>query len=241
MMLLNRDSFVAARTLIDEVIREAPGYGEAYALAADWHGISAVEGWSTNKAHDIAELERLARTALGIDRSNLRALVSYAYRRSLHYRDHAGAMDLFRQALDIAPSSATAWTLSGCCMAFAGNAAEAIRRARRALELSPNDRESYKFFYTLCVAYYTAGDYEQAAYWGQKALAEKAVWRGAGGFTAASLAALGRLSQAREIAVQDMASSPERTVSRIVAALPFEDAARRMLYGQHLHAAGFPD
>jgi DNA-binding SARP family transcriptional activator/Tfp pilus assembly protein PilF len=241
LMLLKRDSFAAARILIDEIIRDDPGYGEAYALAADWHGISAVEGWSTNRARDIAELERLARTALVIDRSNLRALVSYAYRRSLHYRDHAGAMDLFRQALDIAPSSAMAWTLSGCCMAFAGDAAEAIRRATRALELSPNDRESYKFFYTFCVAYYIAGDYEQAAYWGQKALVEKAVWRGAGGFTAASLSALGRLSQAREIAARDIVSSPERTVSRIVEALPFEDAARRMLYGQHLQAAGFPD
>jgi DNA-binding winged helix-turn-helix (wHTH) protein/tetratricopeptide (TPR) repeat protein len=238
---LERKSFDTARTLLDEIITEDPGYGEAYALAADWHGISMAEGWSNDHAADVAAVEHLTRTALHLDSGNVRALTAYAHRRSLLYRDHAGAMELFGKALDTAPSSAMTWALSGCCLAFAGDGAESVRRAFWALQLSPRDREAHKFFYVLCVAHYTQGDYERAAEWGLKAIDEDTVWQAAGGFTAASLAALGRHREAREVANQTMIWAPKRRVRRTVASLAYRDPRRRELYGQHLRAAGFPD
>jgi DNA-binding SARP family transcriptional activator/Tfp pilus assembly protein PilF len=240
-MLLNRDGFGQAKMLLDEVIQEDPGYGEAYALAADWHGLMVGEGWSANRAGDVAAIERLSKIALTLDNSNLRALVSYAYRRSFNYRDHVGAMQMFDQALDVAPSAANAWALSGMCVAFAGDATEAIRRASRALELSPYDREAYKFYHALCVAHYTADDYERAAEWGKRALGEKTVWRGTRGFTAASLAALGRLREAREIVAQIRAVAPTRRIGAVIDELAYQDVGRRRRYGEHLISAGFPE
>lgn len=238
---LNRNAFGEAKTLLEEVIDEDPGYGEAYALAAEWHSTMAGEGWSPDRTAEIALVEKLNRTALDLDNCNLRALVSYGYRKSIHHRDHASAIRTFRQALDVAPSSANAWALSGLCFAFAGEAREAVRYASRALELSPYDREAYKFFHALCVAHYTEGDYERAAEWGLRALGEHNVWRGTLGFTAASLAALGRLPEAREITAQIRKKWPLRRISDIMKSLAYQDPDRRKLYGEHLRAAGQPD
>jgi DNA-binding SARP family transcriptional activator/Tfp pilus assembly protein PilF len=238
---LNRASFDEAKTLLDEVIEEDPGYGEAYALAAEWHSTMAGEGWSPDRTGEIALVEKLNRTALGLDNCNLRALVSYGYRKAIHHRDHASAIRTFQQALDVAPSSANAWALSGLCFAFAGETREAVRHASRALELSPYDREAYKFFHALCVAHYTEGDYERAAEWGLRALGENNVWRGTLGFTAASLAALGRLPEAQEITAQIQQKWPIRRISDIMKSLAYRDPNRRRLYGEHLRAAGYPD
>ncbi|MGA3003637.1 MAG: BTAD domain-containing putative transcriptional regulator [Acetobacteraceae bacterium] len=238
---LNRNSFGEAKTLLDEVIKADPGYGEAYALAAEWHSTMAGEGWSPDRTSEIALVEKLNRTALELDNCNLRALVSYGYRKSIHHRDHSSAIRTFNQALDVAPSSASAWALSGLCFAFAGQAPEAVRHASRALELSPYDREAYKFFHALCVAHYTEGDYERAAEWGLRALGENNVWRGTLGFTAASLAALGRLPEAQEITAQIQQKWPIRRISDIMKSLAYRDPDRRTLYGEHLRAAGYPD
>jgi DNA-binding SARP family transcriptional activator len=238
---LNRDSFGEAKTLLDEVIKQDPGYGEAYALAAEWHSTMAGEGWSPDRTGEIALVEKLNRTALDLDNCNLRALVSYGYRKSIHHRDHASAIRTFNQALDVAPSSANAWALSGLCFAFAGEATEAVRHASRALQLSPFDREAYKFFHALCVAHYTEGDYQQAAEWGLRALGETNVWRGTLGFTAASLAALGRLQEAQEVTAQVRTKWPIRRISEIMKSLAYRDPNRRQLYGEHLRAAGYPD
>jgi DNA-binding SARP family transcriptional activator/TolB-like protein/Tfp pilus assembly protein PilF len=238
--LLNRDHFDEAKSLLDEVIEEDPGYGEAYALAADWHSAMIGERWSTDRAGAVAAIEQLTRTALHHDSRNVRALVSYGHRRSNSYRDQDGAKRLFRQALDLSPSSAIAWALSGLCFAYSGDSVEAVRQATRALELSPYDREAYKFYHALCVAYYTSGDYEQAAEWGKRALTEKSLWRGTRGFTAASLAALGRVREAREITALMSELAPGRRVNAVVSDLQYQDPNRRRHYGELLVAAGYP-
>ena len=241
-LLLDRPALIEAKTLLDEVILEDPGYGEAYALSAEWHSTMAGEGWSPDRVGAIAAAERLAGTALSVDNCNLRALVSQGHQKSLYYRDHDAAQRMFRQALDVAPSSAHAWAMSTYCFAFAGEAEEAVRRAKRALELSPYDRDAGKFLNGLCVAHYTAGDYESAADCGLRALSEASSWRGTGAYTAASLAAAGRVREARDVVEETRRTGRDRrSVHAIVANHPYRDQSRRILYGAHLSAAGVPD
>ena len=240
-VLLERDSFADIRQRLDEVIAEDPGYGEAYALSAEWHSTMAGEGWSPDRAGEIATVERLNRTALELDNCNLRALISFGYRKSIHHRDHHGAVKAFHQALDVAPCSASAWALSGLCYAFAGETSEAVRRATRALELSPFDREAYKFYHALCVAHYADGNYEAAADWGSRAFGERSVWRATMSFTAASMAALGRVDDARSIVEQLNAKWRPRRISEVTASVAFRDPERVRLYGEHMRAAGTPD
>lgn len=238
---LDRDHFSDAKTLIEEVMREDPGYGEAYALAAEWHSAMIGEGWSADQAGEVTAVERLIQVALRLDSNNIRALLSHGHRRSMSHRDQTGAMRIFRQALRVAPSSASAWALSGLCFAYSGDGPEAVRHATRALEISPFDREAYKFYHALCVAHYTIGDYEQAADWGMRALAGESLWRGTRGFTAASLAALGRWREAREITTQMRSLAPGRRIGEVLHDLPYQDAGRLRRYGEHLVAAGYPE
>lgn len=239
-MKLQRDDFMASKPLLDAVIAAEPGWGEAFALAADWHGLLVGQGWSVDRAADIAEVERLSREALSLDASNVRALVSYGHRKSLLYRDYDTALSLFDRALDAAPSSAQAWLRSSYTVAYLGQAREAVQRAMRAMELSPLDREAHVFFDALCVAHYTAGDYEAAADWGLRAHGEPKVLHSTSGWTAAALAALGRTDKARDIADLLMARLPDRRVRDVVAQHPYQDPGRRQRYGQHLLAAGCP-
>ena len=202
----------------------------------------AGEGWSPDRAGEIAAVERLNRTALELDNCNLPTRwFRIGYRKSIHSRDHGSAVKAFHQALDVAPCSAPAWALSGLCYAFAGDAAEAVRRATRAFELSPFDREAYKFYHALCVAHYTDGNYAAAADWGYRALGERSVWRATMSFTAASLAALGRASDARDIVEQLRTKWKPRRVSEVMASVAYRDPERVRLFGEHMRAAGTPD
>lgn len=238
---LDSTNFRRAKALLDDSIAEEPDYAEPYALASNWYGLTVAEGWSTDRSADVANTERFAHKALSLDRENVRALVSYAHRRSLLRRDYRTAQSLFGRALDVQPSSADAWRYSSFTYAYVGDPAEAIRRAERAFQLSPCDRDAHGFYLALCVAYYTDGNYDQAVDWGLRALAEQRVLRGTGGWVAAALAALGRTAEAREVAADTMSRWPERRVRVVVEHHPYRDAVRREDYGRHLLAAGFPE
>jgi TolB-like protein/Tfp pilus assembly protein PilF len=237
---LRREEFEGARRLLDEVIAEEPTYAEAYALDADWHGLFISQGWSSDRAGHIAAVERQTRQALALDGDNVRALVFFAHRRSLHHRDFAAARELFARALDVSPSSAKAWLWSSLTYSYLAETDEALRRAKRALSLSPRDREAHQFYAALNIAYYTAGDYAPAVEWGLKALAEPATMRATYRWTAASLVGHGDLARAREIARCGIEQMPGQRVRDAVANSAYADTKRREAYGKHLLAAGFP-
>jgi len=127
----------------------------------------------------------------------VRALACYGHRRSLLHRDYVRAKDMFTRALDAAPSAAQTWLKSSYTFAYIGEIEEAVTRAERATELSPRDEESHLFYSALCVAHYTAGNYDTAAQWGMRALAGKTMLRSTAGWAAASLVASGELTRPR--------------------------------------------
>jgi adenylate cyclase len=238
--LLERDHFQAAKVLLDDVIIQEPGYAEAYALASDWHLLRIGQDWSDDRIDDDAETDRLARRALALDGDNLRALIGSAHRRSYLHRDYPAALSMFQRALNTAPNSVLALQRSSYTYSFIGEPNEAIRRGERAMELSPDDNEPHMLYSALCVAHYTAANFDTAAEWGRKALGGTRMLRSTAGWAAASLAAAGRVDEAREVAANTMARWPERRVSDVVARHPYQDVSRRLRYGEHLVAAGFP-
>jgi hypothetical protein len=74
-----------------------------------------------------------------------------------------------------------------------------------------------------------------------RALAAESLWRGTRGFTAASLAAVGRLREAREITAHMCSLAPGRRIGAVLHDLPYQDAGRLRRYGEHLVAAGYPE
>ncbi len=240
MLALEAGSFGAARALLDEVLAAEPDYAEAHALSADWHGLSMTQGWAADRQAGLAAVEAAARRALALDPDNLRALVFYAHRKSLLHRDYAAAQAMFDRALALWPGSASAWLWSSYTSTYVEDTGEALRRAQRALDLSPRDRQAHDFYAAFCVANYVRGDWGAAAAWGLKALGEQSVSRATYRWTAAALVAAGEPARAREIAGVGMARQAGHRVAEVVAQSPLRDPARRRQYGAHLIAAGFP-
>ena len=240
LLTMDHGNLLSAKQLLTDATEAEPYYAEPYALLADFHGLIAAEGLSHDRETDVAEVERLTRKALSLDSDNLRALIFYAHRKSLLQRDYATAQDLFRRALDVGPNSAQAWLWSSYVFSWVGETDEALRRAYHALQLSPHDRRAHDFYAAICTAHYTAGNYRDAADWGLRALGEPSVMRGTYRWTAASLAALGQIDQARDIMNEGMQQLPTQRVGELMRGHPYRDAARRERYGEHLRAAGFP-
>ncbi len=73
-----------------------------------------------------------------------------------------------------------------------------------------------------------------------RAMNERYVMRGTYRWTAASLAAAGRTKQARDVMQEGLPKMPNFRVRELVRLHPYQDAALRRTYGEHLLAAGYP-
>jgi len=240
LLTMHRDDLLAAKRLLDEAVSIEPDYAEPYALLADYHGLMAAEGLSSDRAADIAAVEQTTRRALSLDSNNLRALIFYAHRKSLLRREYDGARDMFKHALEVSPHSAPAWLWSSYVHSWTEDTDEALRRAYQALALSPMDRRAPDFHSAICTAHYTAGQYREAVEWGLRAIDEPGVMRGTWRWTAASLAALGETEHAREVMREGMQRLPGQRAGELMRSHPYRDPGRRRRYCEHLVAAGMP-
>ena len=241
LLTLEQDAFDDAKSLLDRAVSAEPEYADAHALLADWHTLTMTQGWRTDRHAAVQEVDAAARRALALDPENCRALMFHAHRRALLHRDFDGALALFERGTSAWPGSAHMWLWSSYSWAYVGDAAEAVRRVTRALELSPRDREAHEFYSAMCVAHYTAGEHAEAARWGLKAIGEPQVLRATLRWTAASLAAAGDLTGARDVAARAMREMPDQRVSAVVQNSPYRDRWRRDAYGAHLLLAGLPN
>lgn len=232
--------FAQARSLIDQAISADPSYGEAYALAADWHGLQISQGLSSDRAYDQSRADILGQQALIRDPENIRALTRYAHRRALLYHDFDHALRIFDKTLSIAPHSASTWMWSSHTFAYLGEPQEAIRRAKLALQLSPCDIEAHYFYGALCMAHFAAGEFEAAADAGLRALSEPRPSRSFRQFTATALAAIGRFREARAIGARILADQPDYTIESALRKLPHVNPDLRSRYAQLLAESGLP-
>jgi len=239
LLMLGRENLVEARRLLDDVIGLEPAYAEGYALLSNWHSLMIGQGWSKDRHADILAVEQMARQSLALDGDNVRALVLYAHRRSLLHRDYQTAQELFDRALRIRPSSAFGWVWSSFTSSYLGDADEALRRASRAIELSPRDREAHIFLSAFCVANYTAGDYRAASEWGMKAIGERFALGSLYRYVSAALAACGQLQLAQEITSKGMKIMPDERVSDIIRNSAFSESERRQNFGAICWLRGF--
>ena len=175
-----------------------------------------------------------------LDGDHPRALALLGHSRSFLHRDYSSALELHKRALDIAPNDAETnlWTIP--TLAFTGQGDEAVRRAERAIRLSPMDPLLYRSQHVLSIALYTTGSWEEAADWGIQSMLSNGEYTSNLRFTAAALAAGGRMDEARIVASRLLALIPEERVSAALGRIPYRDPLIRARYAQHLLAAGIP-
>ena len=232
--------FAEARTWLEKAIRLDPAYARAYALLAIWHTIRVGQGWSSDPAADQAEVLRLSTAAIARDSFDAMALALCGHAKSILRYEFDEAMALFDRALEAGPNSAIAWTRSSPTYAYIGNPREAIRRAEEGLRLSPCDPLIFYAHTALALAFYVAGEHDEAARWGRKAREQNPAYTAHLRLLAASLAAAGRAEEAREAAQALVTAEPGFTVGRFVDGYAIRDPNRRELLARHLRQAGLP-
>jgi class 3 adenylate cyclase/TolB-like protein len=237
---LQRPAFDEAGLLLRRAIALDPWYAAAHASLADWYNLRIGQGWSSAPNDDALTADQVALTAIENDPTNARALALRGHNRAFLYRDYLSARRLFEQALDAAPNDAAAWMWSACTSAYVGDGQEAVRRAERALRLSPLDPFGFRIYSTLCLSYYTAGSYEDAAHWGELAMQRSPYYTSNLRFTAAALVKLGRVERAHSVAQQIKDIQPDYRVSAAIERHPYRDQERRSEIANALIAAGLP-
>jgi AraC-like DNA-binding protein/Tfp pilus assembly protein PilF len=79
---------------------------------------------------------------------------------------------VIRKALTIDGGSAWAWSRSGWIDVYKGDPQSAIERLKIALDLAPRDPLAFNSMVGIGCAHFKAGQYAEAAYWQERALAE---------------------------------------------------------------------
>lgn len=237
---LQRIDFERAGSLLRQAVAHDPGYANAWAMLAEWHSLRVGQGWSDAPAADTEAVDRCARNAVANDATNGRALAFHGHNHAFLRRDYDAALSLFDRALEASPNDAAAWTWSSPTLAYTGDGQAAVRHAERGMRLSPRDPFVFQSYAALCMAHYTDGNYEAAAHWGRLSIQEKPCYTSNLRFTAAALAASGRMIDARQLARRIIELQPGFRVRTLIDRHPYRDPERRRLLGQQLIAAGLP-
>ncbi|MET4455464.1 adenylate/guanylate cyclase domain-containing protein [Bradyrhizobium sp. RT3b] len=237
---LDFSSFSRARTLLERAREDDNSYAAPFAFSAHWHLFNIAEGWSADPTAEIAEVMRLSDHALERDPSNALALALKGHATSMFFRDYDVALDCFDRALSISPNNAWAWMFSSATYGFIGDAVAGIKRAERAIRLSPLDQQAFVNYARLAQNHYLNGGYEDAVRWSRKALSLNPRFGNAIRIGAASLTALGRDEEAMQMVTQHGRVLPQFRVSQYAARCPFREP-QRSLYLQRLRSAGIRD
>jgi len=237
---LRRSDFDRAREMFERAIAVDPGYAAPYALTAIWYSIRSNQGWSADLRADFDQASRFAEAALARDPLDSRALTLGGHIKAFILHDYEGAFALFDRALAASPNSSLAWIRSSPAYTYVGEAAEGKRRAEIGLRLSPFDPHLFYTHTALGFACYTSGDFDEAAAWCRRAMAENPNFAANLRFLAAILAAAGREAEARRVGAALLEIAPDFRVDPFCATYAYKDPARRAAMAAHLKSAGLP-
>ena len=214
-------------------------YPLALALAAWCHARKITYNWTTALEETKAEALRLARLAGGMQNDDPLVLTMLCAAHSV-IGDLDVASALIEKALALDPNSAMAWNRSGWLNTYLIRPEIAIEHFQRAIRLSPFDPMNFNCLLGIGNAHFAAARYEEALLWWRKGMLERPDLTWPLRPMAASLALLGRLSEAQEVVRQLRRGYPDITISKIMAIVPHRgDYVRR--YAEGLRKAGLPE
>lgn len=182
---------------------------------------------------------RHARAAVAHGRDDATALALGAFVIAMVEHDRVTAFGAFEQALALSPSSSVTLFLGSTPMAYAGEAERAIDWAERALRVSPFGRLNFCSYHALAVSHFLRGRYEEAANAGRRAVQFTPRFSVSHSLLAAPLAKLGRMEEARAVAMKVLMLQTSFSAGGFCAALALPAALAQPLT-EAWRAAGLP-
>ena len=224
------------------LLKRALDLDPAYALA---HGLVAIAYHNLFLRTGLKEENRLAAVrhahkAMEHGRDDARALTCAGFSLGMDAHDRQAAFVAFEAALALSPSTALAWILGSVVAAWAGDAERAIDWSERGMRLSPFDPWAFAAYDAQALGHFHRDRFAEAAAAAYKSnLANPAhsiTWVQ----LAASLAALGRVEEARSAASRVLELQPTFRIAGQFAGVACAPELALKL-GKTLRAAGLPE
>lgn len=206
-----------ALQLLARAIALDPSYGAAYGLAAWCYDLQKIFGWIPPSDPRLNEGIRLARMAADMGSSDSEALWMTAHALTMLAGETELALALTKKAISLNPNSPNAWWVSGTAHYFSDYPQVALEHGARARRLSPVDPMAYNHWLSTAMAYFFAGQYQQAADAAEESLAEHANFPPALRLKVVTSGLLGRLEEGRECVARLLDVNPDATVAKLKA------------------------
>jgi adenylate cyclase len=233
------DSGEAIR-LLDEVLARQPDNALALAdLAFSLH-FAGLFGWTDSPAAARTRMSEMAHRAVTADDQDASAHTSLGIH-ELFCGQHDHAIRRLKRAIDLDPNSTFARGYLGTAYAFAGECDGAIEKLQEAMRLSPRDFLMVIWFTVSAWAYLSAGNFEQAADCGKRAIECNPAFPDAHGTFAVASAHLGQLADARAGLDALTRLMPGLTLADERLMRPFRRLADRERFLDGLRKAGLPE
>jgi adenylate cyclase len=230
-----------ALMLFYKAIELDPDFTTAHGMAAGCYFLRQLNGWTTDRLHELAEIMRLAERVTESGKDDAVALSFGGLALGRVVGDLEGGAALIDRALVLNPNLATAWHASGCVRAHLHDPDVALVHLARAMRLSPLDPLMFAMQMVTAFAHHIAGRYAEAATWAEKAFREQPNFLPTIRLLAAINALSGRLEEAHKWVARGHALDPDMRISNLkdrVGPWHPEDFAR---YVQALRLAGLPE
>jgi len=197
--------------LLERALALEPDYGLAHGcLAWCFEVLFVRDGLDPEIA---AAAVRHAHAAITHGRDDATALGMAGFVISLVEHDRPTAIEAFESALALSPSCSIALILGSIAMGWANEAERALAWGERAVRLSPFDRLIFAAHIGLAVGHFARDRYEEAVSAARRAIQSNPGFSVAHWVLAASLAALGRIPEAKIATAKVLALSPNFTTA----------------------------
>jgi adenylate cyclase len=160
-----------------------------------------------------------AHAAIIHGRDDAMALAMGAFVIAMMEHDRVTAFESFEQAIAVSPSAPLTYFLGGIALAYGCEAERAIDWAERGLRLSPFDRLKVCSYHALAIGHFLRERYEEAADAGRRAVQCDPGFSVSLSLLVAPLVKLGRIEEAKAVALRVVALQPSFSAGGFCAAL----------------------
>jgi TolB-like protein/class 3 adenylate cyclase/tetratricopeptide (TPR) repeat protein len=217
-----------------------PKFALAHALATTSYSWRKSNGWMTDIASEIAETERLAKRAVHLDQHDAQVLCWSGAALALVSGDVDAGGPLIERALRLNPNLMDAWLSSGLIKLVLREWSSAVEHFAHAMRLSPFDPLLFMMQQGTAAAYFSIGDYDEAAAWSAKSVGENPNFSSAWRIVAASNAYLDRQEQAQKAILRLRQIEPAVRISTIKYPIPLRPLELAKME-EGLRKAGLPE
>ena len=234
----NQDDNASAIRWFQSAIDRDPLYGPAFGGLSMAYVFRHGAGWVKDQGAAVDTMSLTGEKSIVLAPSDPRGHVGYGWSK-LCQGDFDAALRSIEAAVACNPSSAFAWYYFACALCFACEPEDALTKAEKALRLSPRDPLLVRMWAIKARCNYALGDYEKAIEIFRAVTTNSAVVHPLGHRDlAASLVALGRVSEARKEIERLIKLSPGYSLERAESTFPWKSSDQQSLYLDRLRQAG---